>query len=332
MVLLMRLRAVLVVAPALALATACTTLIGLEDLPPAPPTPDAATSEPPAAEAGADVATPGGDLGAAVASFASAFCDRFKECSRVIFETGYRDVEECRASQIAQFNYASSLPGHGGTAAIYAECARSMAALPCDQLGSSDGQFACNVRGSRKVDEKCVLGSQCETGFCGSDPTTCRVCATPPANGAPCAANSACGPGLVCNRKNTCVTQSVVNQSCSDDEKPCRPGLACVNAVCTALPAVAGAACTSSPGCDVGKGLFCSNSRCVSVVAVGPGGSCAQTPDAPKLCLRLAPCSDGTCAAPPTEGQPCGAGGLCLTPLLCLDGKCAPPTPASACP
>ncbi|MBX3230982.1 MAG: hypothetical protein KIT84_36595 [Labilithrix sp.] len=331
----MSLRRAALLFSALACATACTALIGLEDLPPAPmydagPTPTATT---PGQEAGPPDAGDGAAaIQAAIAEYTRAFCARYKECRGPDFEFSFRNVDDCVAANNVSVAWGHAMPGSIATAKSYQDCAANVRALTCATFGSSDGEFACALRGTRKVDERCLANQQCESGICGSDENTCRGCVNPPDNGQPCAAGDQCGAGLVCNSAKRCVTQAGTNQSCSD-EKPCVYPDGCDNGTCKPLPATAGAPC-SAAGCDTTKGFVCVGGTCRTYTISGPGGSCVTTGNAPQYCRFGVACSDaGVCADAPKEGDACGGTSppYCPWPLRCVNEKCAALPAASTC-
>lgn len=330
--------------PVLGLATACTAILGVEDVPNAPnsTTADGGSSGN-VSEASTTEGGGGGDREASIARYAEAYCRKFSDCAGSGFGAFYADVNECKTLRIASVREFVDLPGTTASAADFDGCSSRYAALTCDVFRSADSDFTCLLKGSKKQNDRCIFGAQCESGFCATSRNACRGCIAAPVDGADCAANSACGPGLVCNGDNKCVTPAKVGMSCSAS-KPCAGAAACVAGTCEPLVDSPNAPCTKNPGCDALKGLFCyvptgdTSGTCVQVAYSTPGKFCstvANTGTQFTLCLRLASCTEAsnTCPTLPTKaGDPCGTDfGECPDPLYCNAGTCTANPPSSFC-
>jgi hypothetical protein len=332
----MVLRRAFVLVAALGVATACTAVLGVEDVPNAPgvdasPAPTGTVAPPP--DSGGPAVDAGLDLKTEEKAFATASCTKYKDCAAPDFDYNYKDLDECIAAVLAGENWALALPGVAATAESYRDCASNVTALSCVDFGSSATGAACAFKGTRPTDAKCLSNAQCASGFCGSDNTTCRGCATPPDKGAPCGPGDQCGPGLACVSK-TCVLEAKEGQSCSDDQ-PCAYPLECRSSKCTPRIGTAGAACGGTNGtCDTTKGLLCVSSKCVPFTVSAPGAACGSTDGGTyRYCRRATKCIDGKCADFPKEGEPCdpSEGPICLSPLLCINGKCTGLPASSTC-
>lgn len=321
----------------LVLGTACTAVLGVEDVPPAPAADGGGLPSLGQDSGGTSDSGGGNDLPTAVRTYATAYCAKYRECYRGVFDIFYRDQEDCitTLSPIAMGN--AALPGATATATDFQGCATRAAAQTCDTFNSSDFAFVCALKGSRKAGEKCTSDYQCETGICATSLTTCRTCVAAKERGADCSADGVCGPGLRCNSVGRCVSESALNQSCSDTQ-PCLSNLVCLAGVCRRQPEVAGANCTDAVGCALDRGLACLDNKCVSFVVNGPGGECNYKPaagDQPKLCLQFAQCVGGFCNPPPQVNEGCGdisnGLGFCKEPLVCLNSVCTARPSSSFC-
>lgn len=336
----MAIRGTAVLICVVASVTACTAILGVEDVPKAPDADGGTSSGVINNEGGVvnpDSGGPTSDLAAGINAFISAYCSKARECSRTNFDFSYKDLDEC-VSAVSQISTKSAaLPGATVTGADFQGCAMRFAALTCDAFNAGDTATACNVKGSRKNGDKCISGYQCESGVCASSLTTCRTCIAPREKGADCSQDFTCGPGLFCNGA-TCVAPSTLGQSCSATQ-PCINSLKCSGAgACVRPPETAGASCNSTLGCAFDRGLLCLNNQCVSLIINGPQGECNLAPAAgeqPKICRRFAACTANKCGEPPKEGEPCGSIsdglGSCLDPLVCLNGVCTKTPESSFC-
>jgi hypothetical protein len=321
----MALRGVAALGSFLLLATACTAVLGVEDVPPDPAA-DAAAAP------GADGGDPAADRAVELEAYATAYCTRYKDCQTFDFDYNYKDVDECKTGFIAVEAWGLALPGVVVTADTYKDCAARMAALTCDRF-ASQAPTVCTPKGTRQASDKCLSNAQCASGFCGSDETSCRTCVAPPDNGAPCAAGDLCGPGLVCTAAGTCVTQATQGQGCSDD-KPCAYPLQCLNSTCAPRTATAGAPCGGANGaCDTTKGFVCVDGTCKTYTISAPGSPCGDTGSSYRACRRNTACTGGVCSDYPKEGDACDLdkGPNCLFPLRCVNNKCVGLPASSTC-
>lgn len=321
----------------LVLGTACTAVLGVEDVPPAPAADGGGLPSLGQDSGGTPDSGGGTDLASAVRAYVTARCAKFRECNLGKFDIFYRDQEDCVATLSAMATGSATLPGATATVADFQGCTTRAAAQTCDTFNSSDLDFVCPLKGSRKAGEKCISGYQCETGICATSLTTCRTCVTAKERGADCSADGVCGPGLRCNSVGRCVTESTLNQSCSDTQ-PCISSLVCLAGACRRQPETANAPCTSAVGCALDRGLFCLDDKCVSFIVNGPSGECNYEPatgDQPKLCRQLTPCVGGLCQPPPNVNEGCGdfenGLGLCKDPLVCLNSVCVARPSSSFC-
>lgn len=317
---------------ALALATACTAVLGVEDVPDAPA--DGGGGVP-----SADVVTTpetggGGDVLEAIDKYATAYCQKFLGCVPAQFNFLYTGVAECAASLGSVANLSVGLPGMIATATDFQGCEARISSLSCDTFLSSDSGFACSLKGTRKLNDRCISNYQCESGLCGTELKVCRGCINPPENGQPCAQNALCGPGLRCNGLGICVTEAKRDEPCGDD-KPCVFGLVCSGGACRQPPTTEGASCVPEIGCDANRGLICLGGACVQAIFVYTGEPCGyggNPGERPRICYRDSACN-GQCNPPPSKaGDACGQGfGSCLLPLVCDNGICVAPPPSSFC-
>lgn len=319
-----------------AFITACTAVLGVDDVPTAPAR-DAGASSSDAGGNNTDANTTS-DLGTAINAYAAAYCAKYRECFRPGFDLSYKDLDECTSANAQIPTRNAGLPGATATAADFQGCATKTAALTCDAFNSSDSSSACVLKGSRKNGDKCVEGLQCESGVCATSTSKCRTCIAARERGADCSQDNTCGPGLTCNG-SVCVTESLINQTCDAQKQPCVGNLVCASGTCIRQPDVSGATCDDKVGCALDRGLVCQAGHCISVIINGPDGECDYSPATvgaqPKFCRRFAACKQGKCATPPKEGEPCGevgsGKGFCLEPLSCQNGLCSKPPPSSFC-
>lgn len=340
------------------LATACTAVLGVEDVPDVPGV-DAGPStqsdasnntetgpltqpDTGAPDTGAPDTGPVVDpMDTAIALYAKAYCTRFRDCERVLFEIKYADAAECETAFATKPKDVLTRPGVTATAKDYEDCATNMNALSCTTFKSEDHKLACVLKGARKDGEKCTTGEQCTSGFCSSSETTCGTCTKAPESGTPCATpNNLCAPGLVCNG-TICVVPGKLSATCSSTQ-PCDGAgdgiLQCNGTKCVAPPAAAGETCNTTINCDLGQGFYCNTTdfTCVSVGVSGQGGQCSTSHPAGvqfQLCRRFIPCDmvTGKCPAPAGENEACSTTSSCLEPLYCIAGKCQKLKPSSFC-
>lgn len=332
-------------------ATACTAVLGVDDVPDVPVADAGPTTQPDASnnntetgpltnppDTGAPDTGPAVDpMKAAISAYAAAYCSKLRECERVLFDIQYADTAECEMARAAHPALVVDLPGSTVTAGQYEDCATKTQALTCATFASADLALACVIKGARKDGEKCIANEQCDSGVCASFKNTCRTCVPAPQSGTDCAANGACAPGLTCSDLGKCVVPAKLNASCGNAQ-PCDvdQGLECNGTKCIAQPAAAGASC-AAVDCDLAKGFFCNDngSTCVSVVVNGPGADCNESPAAGEqfaFCRRFATCgANNKCGALALENDPCTSDFNCLEPLSCIANKCQKSPGSSSC-
>jgi hypothetical protein len=151
-------------------------------------------------------------------------------------------------------------------------------------------------------DVHCPPGQGCEPDITGG---TCVP--LPHAPGEACSLSRDCVSGACASADSgpmSCSPFTQFGDPCGDGMPPCQPGLICdpTNRCNTTLPARYGAPC--GPPEDGGPDLICDG---------------------------FAICTEGKCAPPADDGQPCSPGTLCTWPAQCIAKQCVFPTVAD-CP
>jgi hypothetical protein len=209
------------------------------------------------------------------------------------------------------------------------------------------------------ADSNCPTGQCCQSGRCGTCPTTgpttcttdvdctnggccvsgtCGNCPTPACNldgdcpGGQCCTGHTCGtcppppPPLACNADADCVSGGCCNNGTCG---ACPPPECTVNSDCASGQCCGGHACGQCPPTLCGRDTDCSNGQCCVAGACGscPVAACTTNTDCPQgQCCDSGSC--GACAAPQCstcldcQGQACvnGACGSCTNSSQC----CAP--------
>lgn len=256
-----------------------------------------------------------------IGAYAKIHCAAFQLCAPGALPFRYGDQAGCEQQFKAYFYLSAMLPGSGVSLTTLEACAAQETAMTCADFNSSRIGLACQIQGTKAIDEPCEEDSQCESSFCPGPDRACAKCRPIPGYGDPCE-QGRCGSGLVCGASNTCVGSSAIGAPC-DATSICELGN-CVAGTCQA-PGGLGATCDASLGCDFARGLTCSAGKCVQFTAGKPGDSCAPVAGQIRTCQGRAGCSGGACKAPPKIDEACDDtnGPYCTWPNTCRDGKCA---------
>jgi hypothetical protein len=164
--------------------------------------------------------------------------------------------------------------------------------------------------------------------------------------------DSDCGQrGLFCAKSGVCAAPVAAGGAC-DDARPCGFATSCVGqtktaaGTCQSVGTSAGASCddkkVAGPGCQANAGLYCTiDGMCAAESLASPPAACGRLvvdagaddggdagkkePFSIAVCAAGAVCepaaaTDGTCAAPAGDGQPCDRvnGPPCLAPARCV--------------
>ena len=318
-----------------ALASACTAILGVDDV----PATTVASDGGPSREGSAVAPDDGGALESAIRAYSAAFCTRYFACYPKLVTALYQNVDDCTQQVEANHVSVALLPGFTSTVADFDDCVTRTTSIACAAFASADAKYACLLKGAKQVGDLCVDGAQCASGFCATDSETCRGCVEAPVANSPCTKNNLCGPGLTCNASTICVPDVGVGGKCSDDA-PCAVGLGCSDGVCTTPPSAFGAACDGGLGCDLLQGVICDTLAedpfCAPTQHSAVGGPCNVLVNDGKtvtLCVRNAACdtTTDTCPPVPNVGDACNDGLPCPHGYACINGTCADPLPSSFC-
>lgn len=294
------------------------------------------------------------------ARYAAALCDALDACYGPTVGSLFFGGSDCEATFQASFD-ATSLPlyreaiAHGTLVydgSTFGDCEAALDTLGCG-IFSARVPDVCETTfvGTLTPGSACTLDEECEgASFCdhtgGACPGSCQARG---AAGAGCGEDSGCISGLQC-AAGTCRAPAGEGAGCDGPtDLGCRAGLICLGAdearagtcqtVDDALSGALGAGCNPSTGPLCADGLSCALDE---VVAGAPVFTCVERAalgadcriGIPDACTGEAVCDgvdpdvgdfDGTCAATPGAGQPCG--GLmarCATGTRCVDGTCEP--------
>ena len=201
-------------------------------------------------------------------ALAVAACARLATCDLDAVLTAYGSEAQCASLLAAQCPEALARPGAARADAVRG-CTASLAAMTCERLydvrrgGIEPGPpgyrtilEACDVRGTARDGDACVVGAECASGSCTLSSDGCGVCQTRRGEGAPCTSWDECAPGLYCKILNSmspyrheCHAFAPLGGACSKRDMPnpassmgCRADAHCVDDVC--VPRVgAGEAC-----------------------------------------------------------------------------------------
>ncbi len=182
---------------------------------------------------------------------------------------------------------------------------------------------------------QCYTDFDCQSGWC-SNYACPYVCVPLVGPGASCDSAMQCKAGYNCSG-GVCVVKFGQGTPCASDPQ-CQPGLYCtegtVASPATCQPRVAvGAACTSGVRCVIGATCALVQGVGVCERQLGPGESCAASPD---MCGPGLICSSATstCVAAAGPSQSCNP----ATSKECLIGYCdtttdlcVPPSVGSSC-
>jgi hypothetical protein len=256
-------------------------------------------------------------------------CERSSTCTPFLFRVGSGDLSTCVQRSRASCVNAFAAPGTGLTPAAAAPCIAALRSISCTDLLRGATPAACTpIAGTRANGAACFEGSQCMSAFCMvAQGTTCGTCQPRPTAGGPCAANRACGAGLLCNPANVCVAPAQLGSPCSPPMNPCGAGLNCLSGTCQSAPAAVGAACTATNPCDFLQGVVCGPMMtCIALGSVAAGQSCGVVGMNLVVCTNSncagtsATMRQGTCQAYAADGAPCNtmAGPTCEPGLTCV--------------
>lgn len=194
------------------------------------------------------------------------------------------------------------------------------------------------------VGSDCTIDQECGLAYCagGTGGTCPGKCTAYVAVGAACTKTAMCAAGSVCS-SGVCTLPAMAGQACDQGAPPCAGGLLCLGAdkmmktpgTCKSAVDAANAALGAT--CDLSKGPFCQpNTFCgvVSVSAQGATFQCVAASTAggackvalPESCPSGQACNadlaggkvDGTCGAPPKDGDPCDALNRCGPSSVCV--------------
>lgn len=172
---------------------------------------------------------------------------------------------------------------------------RSEAGGLCEQTRDCAHGLVCDdtQRCVARTNTTCEDGSGCGSLEQCASPSSCRA---PLASGAPCRDDADCGASLYCTLEGrTCAARPT-------------DGMACAR----------GVICAPGTGCDMDGGGTCHTLG--GAAGGGAGSPCLFGEFGPFLCAEGLACSGGTCAALPTEGEPCAGTDTCAEGLGCAFG------------
>ena len=221
-------------------------------------------------------------------------------------------------------------------------CVDSIAAASCDvDLVASPDQApaACNniISGTIQTDGFCVNSSECETGTCNINLSSCQntaccvgTCAAPlqpSAIGGPCGDElHTCDPSAAYCNMNTCTMLIADGTACTATAQ-CLPSSTCTMEMCTPLPPL-GQMCDTTDGC-LGLGVACNPADMMCETMVGAGQSCASNPcklDSNCDAVTML-CETTTAPMLSANGASCTGSGATCTSGYCDTStmECAPP-------
>ena len=283
---------------------------------------------------GGDMSVVSGDVTAACAARATAYCAMLQSCTPFSLQRDYKDMNDCIARSSLTCPQRAGLAGSGITAASLNACAQGYASLSCVdfQSGVNFLPAACQPAGTLAAGAVCGDDRQCQSAYCKIGATTCGVCTVKVAEGAACAASADCAAGLLCNTTTKkCATPADTGASCKT--APCKPGLYCDSGSSTCGAGLGvGAACTTTASrCDGAKGYFCdgTTNKCVAEQLAQPGAACNPAPGSRVICGGSSHCYGAigarTCIPDANDGAACDFGVVssgpgCRTGAICAAG------------
>lgn len=265
----------------------------------------------------------------AVASYASALCERKFKCSPFNAKLNYLDQATCESALRPWYQAMFTLPDTAFAADQVQRCADALTSVSCDEINYPATHPDCKFLGTRPLDAECGSDMQCQSGYCRrAAEVVCGDCRESKALGEDCSMDSeACEQGTTCGEDFKCVTYPkkegdacLFGVSCGDGSLRCDDG------TCVALLG-AGAACTGSE-CDASSGITCdpATMKCAQRTVAAIGEVCDD---------QLTVCSyDGECDPTTAKcvvrtkgaGEACESDKDCTLLLKCQEQKCAEPT------
>jgi hypothetical protein len=241
------------------------------------------------------------DARAVCAEIIPGFCSAFEQCNPTNFRSFYADHDDCAARQGAACVATLTLPGITVSEAALVECGEAASACAFFEDRGGSIYDSCGLLGALADATACVVGAQCQSGYCTDPEIGCGKCKTLGELGDVCDATKPCAFDLACGA-GACVEPQPVGSACSD-EAPCEHWGECAAGTCVARGGE-GESCDEAYTCRGDRACF--GGTCHSFVNVGPGEICSDDAMPAQLCERGACTYLGDpCQQYPAVGEPC---------------------------
>ncbi len=277
----------------------------------------------------------GGSLDEACADYATKYCKKYNQCSPAYLISDYGTEETCQARTKIRCLSQANASGAAVTSTQLKDCAGAKGSQTCSEFITGERPDACIFKGTRTDGSACGEDSQCQTGLCRTNGTSCGVCGKAVSVGEKCNAEDDCEEGLQC-MAGQCKKPVANGGACrySDD---CQAESYCFDGTCVSSKTSAGHDCNESTyySCNIHQKLFCDKAGakvCTLINFLPAGSSCGYT----DLCasgrckITQSNPRKGTCAAFAADGAMCNPseGIYCQSPASCVNGSCKVPNPA----